>query len=249
MSSTLYSAGRLCNQIIRNICTSILAEKHDLNVVYSSYDLISKLGIYLYTKGKNKYNQIIKVSDDNYFNLLNENTNNMHYNIFTCSSFFQTEELTHLVYDYLNKDHNKKSIIESNPFKSRYSNNNDCFIHIRLGDKKQSNPGFEYYHKAISQLPSFDKLYIGTDSPEHSIIRKIIETYPSKVYILPYDEVETIQFGSTNKHIILSHGSFSAFIGWISFYSDVYYPSHSNDKWYGVGMFSIPTWRCISTPA
>ena len=248
MSSTVYSAGRLCNQIIRNISTSILAQKYDLNVVYSSYNLISKLGIKLFTQGKQKYNSTRKVTDDNYLTILNESTT-LNYNIDTCWSFFQTKEITHLIYNYLHKDDNKINIIYSNPFKTRYSNNNDCFIHIRLGDISHLNHGFEYYHKAISQLPSFDKLYIGTDSPEHSIIRKIIETYPSSAYVLPYGEVETIQFASTNKHIILSHGSFSAFIGWISFYSDVYYPSHSNDKWYGVGMFSIPTWNCISTPA
>jgi hypothetical protein len=173
----------------------------------------------------------------------------MEYNINTCYSFFQKKEIVHLIYDYLHQCDNKKSIIESNPFKKRYSNNNDCFVHIRLGDITHLNPGFKYYHEAISQLPSFDKLYIGTDSPNHSIIQKIIETYPSKVYILPYTEVETIQFASTNKHIILSHGSFSAFIGWISYYSNIYYPNHSSVNWYGEDMFSIPTWNCISTPA
>ena len=246
MSSTVYSAGRLCNQIIRNICTSILAEKYDLNVVYSSYNLISKLGIHLFTQGKNKYNETIKVTDENYLIILNE-YKNMHYNIDTCWSFFQTKEISHLLYDYLHDNNHKNSIIESNPFKNRYLNNNDCFVHVRLGDIAHLNPGFEYYNKAISQLPSFDKLYIGTDTPENPIIKQLVKSYPS-VYVLPYSEVETIQFASTNKYIILSHGSFSAFIGWISFYSQVYYPSHSNNEWYGKGMYTIPSWNCISTP-
>jgi hypothetical protein len=247
MSSTVYCSGRLCNQIIRNICTSILAKKNDLYVEYSSYDLITKLGIKLFTEGEKRYSQSIIVTDDNYLSILNQTTN-IDYNIYTSSTFFQTTEITHLLYNYLHDNYNKNSIIESNPFKSRYSNNNDCFIHIRLGDMEHLNPGFDYFNKAISQLPSFDKLYIGTDSPENPIIQKIVETYPSS-YVLPYGEVETIQFASTNKHIILSHGSFSAFIGWISFYSNVYYPSHSSNEWYGKGMFSIPSWNCVSTPS
>ena len=37
------------------------------------------------------------------------------------------------------------------------------------------------------------------------------------------DLLKIIQFGSTCKYVILSYGSFSAFIGYISFFSKVYY--------------------------
>ena len=40
--------GRLGNQIIRNIAMSLLAEKNDLHVTYSSHDLIIQLGINLF---------------------------------------------------------------------------------------------------------------------------------------------------------------------------------------------------------
>ena len=35
--------------------------------------------------------------------------------------------------------------------------------------------------------------------------------------------VNTILFGSTNKYVILSHGTFSGIIGYMSFYSKVYF--------------------------
>ena len=56
------------------------------------------------------------------------------------------------------------------------------------------------------------------------------------------DEIRTFQFGSTCKNIILSHGSFSAIIGYLAFYSNIYYPKYDeNKKWYG-DMFSINNW-------
>lgn len=54
MSKTTNCNGRLCNQIIRNLALSILAEKYDLYVEYSNYDNINnKLGIELFIGNKN----------------------------------------------------------------------------------------------------------------------------------------------------------------------------------------------------
>jgi len=44
------------------------------------------------------------------------------------------------------------------------------------------------------------------------------------------------------KNIILSHGSFSAVIGYLGFFSKIYYPEYDLNKiWYG-DMFSINNW-------
>ena len=60
--------------------------------------------------------------------------------------------------------------------------------------------------------------------------------------IIDFGEIHTFQFASTCKHIILSHGSFSAVIGYLSFFSDIYYPEYESNKiWYG-DMFSINNW-------
>ena len=57
----------------------------------------------------------------------------------------------------------KDLIIEKNPFKERYQNNNDVFMHVRLGDVPYYNPGLNYYLKALSTL-NFNKLYISSVS-------------------------------------------------------------------------------------
>jgi hypothetical protein len=77
------------------------------------------------------------------------------------------------------------------------------------------------------------------------MIKKIQQLYP-KCKILNCDEINTIHFGSTCKHIILSHGSFSAMIGYFSFFSNIYYPDYSiSDRWCG-DMFDVPGFQKVS---
>ena len=57
------------------------------------------------------------------------------------------------IHHYLNQDEIVNKIINNNLYKTRYGNNNDCFIHIRLGKSVEKwNPGFEYYDSVLSKL-------------------------------------------------------------------------------------------------
>jgi hypothetical protein len=229
--------GRLGNQIIRNLAVSILASKYNLSVDYSSKDLINKLGIDLYN-GSNVYKLTQNLNEANYFNIYN--CGNINYNLNANNAYFQSKDITNFLYNYLHTDLVKSNIIEKNPFKDRYNTNNDLFIHIRLTDVKQHNPGLNYYLNAIKSI-TFDNLYISTDEINHDIIKNILLIYPN-VKLIEYDEINTFQFASTCKHILLSHGSFSAIIGYLSFYSTIYYPEYDiNHMWYG-DIFSINNW-------
>jgi hypothetical protein len=238
MTSTTLHNGRLCNQIFRNIAVSIIAEKNNLYVNYANYNAIISLGIPLFV-GTIKYNNEIILNDENYFKILNSKiVNNLNAN----NNYFQTKEISNLIYNYLNI--HKLSIIKKNPFINRYNNNNDLFIHIRLDDAAHNNPGINYYLNTIKTI-NYTNLYIATDQSSHQIIKDVIDTY-SDATIINYNEIITIQFGSTCKHIILSHGSFSAIIGYLSFCSNVYYPKYEENKiWYG-DMFSINNWYKIT---
>jgi hypothetical protein len=233
--------GRLGNQIIRNLAVSLLAEKHNLKVDYFNKDVIKKLGIELFS-GNNSYNCIQYLTDDNYFTIYN--SYELNYNLNPNENFFQTKEITNFLYDYLHKDTIKSNIISNNPFKERYNKNNDLFIHVRLDDTAQFNPGIKYYTNAIKNI-FFDNLYISTDDKHNSIIIELLQLYPSS-QLINYDEITTFQFASTCKHIVLSHGSFSAIIGYLSFFSNIYYPEYEPDKmWYG-DTFSIDSWNKIN---
>lgn len=237
-SSITLPIGRLGNQIIRNLAVSLIAEKFNLHVIYCHHELISKLGISLFV-GTNKYINTYQLNNDNYFSILNskEHTSNVNPN----RAFFQTNEITNLIFKYLRKSDNNIHIINKNPYRERYKNNKDLFIHIRLTDAATSNPGLNYYLNTIKKI-KHDYIFIATDEVNHSIIKEIKKLYPNAI-ILDYDEINTIQFGSTCKNIILSNGSFSAVIGYLAFFSTVYYPTYPIKKeWWHGDMFSNKGW-------
>jgi len=237
--STSYCVGRFGNNLICNLASSIVAEKFDLYINYNNKDNFERLGIKLYS-GNKIHNNTILLKGDNYFDILN--SSHLNYNFDSTVDFLQTKEISHLLYYHIHTNL-KENIIYSNKYKERYCNNNDCFIHIRLGDVIFYSPGLEYYLKTLGQL-NFNNLYISSDTIDHEIIKGIIEKYPN-TQIINYDEVETIQFGSTCRHVILSHGTFSAIIGYLSFFSEVYYPQFHKEKiWHG-DVFSIEGWKEI----
>ncbi len=234
--------GRLCNQIIRNLCVSLIAKKHNLLVSYSEYDKITEMGLELFV-GKKFYNETKVLNDDNFFYILN--ACECHYNLEPNSNYFQTYEITNYLFNYLNETDVKNKIINKNPFKDRYNNNNDCFIHIRLTDASQHCPSCNYFINVIKSI-NFDKIYIASDDITNNIVKQLLDIFPS-IEIIDYNEVETIQFGSTCKNVILSHGTYSAMIGYLAFYSTIY--CRNIDKvhlWHG-DIFSINNCRWNKT--
>jgi hypothetical protein len=230
MSRTTPSNGRLCNQIFRNIAISVVAKKFELKVDYSSFQSFEILGINLYS-GKFQYENTEEITDDNYFKILNRDT--IDFNLNSDSNYFQTKEISHLIYNFLNNKENKQSITQSNLYKEKYNNNNDLFIHVRLGDVISKNPGFDYYKNAIEKVINKNgvvkNVFISSDSLEHDLVEKIINFIKINFKVesidkINKDEVHTIMFASTCKNIILSQGTFSAIIGYLSYYSKIYYP-------------------------
>ena len=223
-----YPIGRLGNQIIRNLAVSLIAMKHDLKVEYCNKELFERLGFTLFS-GKKLQSNIKKftLTYEDYFNIHN----------------FQTKEMCNVIFKHLRTNAVMSNIIYKNPFQQRYNANNDLFIHIRLTDVANENPGINYYLNAIKPI-QYDKLHISTDDKTHEIVLELFKLHPGAT-LVDADEITTFQFASTCKHVILSHGSFSAIIGYLSFFSNVYYPEYELNKiWYG-DMFSIDGWTKV----
>ena len=198
--------GRLGNQLIRNICFQMLIEK---------------LGIILF-KGKKKFDVIIQVTEENYKDIYNKK--NISCSLYT-DSYFQTTYFTDIVYNFLRRDNIKEKIIYCNPFKERYQNNKDIFIHFRLGDVTHYYLSMNYIETIIENL-DYNSIYISTDSPCHNSIINFKNKHDN-VKIYEDDEIKTFQFGSTCKYIILSQGTFSAVIGYLAFFSEkIFYPKN-----------------------
>lgn len=242
ITKTTANNGRLGIQIFRNLVVSLLAEKHNLMVEYSSQEIIEKLGIVLFS-GNNNYPQFQYLTDKNYFEIYT--CDQIQFNIDPNNHFFQTKTISRFLYNYLHSERVKSNIIQYNPFQERYHRNNDLFIHIRLTDVEQYNPGLHYYHKLIQQIDC-ENIIITTDDKYHNTVLRLLQYYP-KAKIFEYDEIITFQFGSTCKNIILSHGCFSAILGYLSFFSTVYYPKYEKNKMWCGDIFSIKNWISYAT--
>lgn len=238
MATQTLGNGRFCNQVFRNIAVSLIAEKCDLMVNYISCNDFDLLGIRLYKEGQKVYATTNCLTDQNYMEMYN-NPEQIVYNLNPNNDFFQTREISKLVYSYIYLQ--KETVISSNPFKLRYLTNNDVCIHIRLTDASHHNPGVNYYINVLTQI-TYDNIYIATDESNHLIVHGVLAQFPS-AKIVELDPIHTLQFASTCKHVILSHGSFSATIGYLSYYSNVHYPKYDpHHIWYG-DMFSIDGWN------
>lgn len=293
INSTLTNCyGRFANQFIRNICVSAIAKKYDLSFRYKHYDEITNImGIELYVNGKNTFDKTIEFKDEYFeeylFDETTETNDDEKHNICVDKIFLQTESTARYIKEqlYLNKD----NIIDANPFKEKYQNNNDIFIHIRLGDiittYNYVPQGFEKYlrntlNKAITKENNIwkDKMqnkkvknlhltkkmmynlmntkqkyqetespkwnvYIASDTLQHPICQNLIKDFQNICNVKTVNDtpIQTIQFASTCKHIILSNGTFSWLIGVLGFYSDVYFPT-IKIKWHG-DIFVFPDWN------
>ena len=209
--------------------------KFDLAVTYSYSDEIKRLGIPLYS-GKYTYDTYVIVDDDNFIYLLSA-VDTLQSNLYVPKAFFQTAQISPIIYKYLEYIRNHKFC----------NDNNEVFLHIRLGDTISCNPGFKYYDKVLSSL-AFTNGYIGSDSPEHEICQKLVEKYPT-LQILTTNAVDTILLGSSKKYIVLSHGTFSAMIGYISNCdSIIYYPEYdysNSTNAHSDKIFSEPSWNQV----
>lgn len=236
--STVKGPGRLCNAILRNLAMSILAEKYDLHTEYERYHAINnELGIKLFI-GNNKHTQTKVVHNSNFLEYY-KNDKPIFHNL-NLKDYFHTKDITTLSQMYLMS--NRDNIINKNPFKNQYNNNCHLFLHIRLTDAKNFNVGLQYYLSCIDTI-EHDKIYIGSDDFNHYIIKQIMIKYPNAI-LFKDTPIKTIQFSSTCKNIVLSHGSFSAVIGYLAFFSNVYYPD-CNPGWCPLGMFLDKKWNPV----
>lgn len=85
------------------------------------------------------------------------NLDTIDFNLCPNDNYFQTNEISQLIYNHLHNSENKISIMNSNLCINKY-NNNHIFIHVRLGDVINYNPGFSYFKNAIDKIINENKV-------------------------------------------------------------------------------------------
>jgi hypothetical protein len=236
--------GRFGNLFFLNLFLNFFSKKNDLLCNYKYFEKFSELGIELYI-GTKTYDTNLLVTEQNFLLLLKEDIYFQPSNIIIHNNiWFQKKEFCLYLQKHFNNKINKNKIILKNSFKERYNNNNDLFIHFRLGDVEENTIKlFECYNNLLKNI-SFENGYISSDSINSKHCEYFIKKYNLK--IINYDEIKTIMFGSTCNNIVLSGGTFSWLIGFFAFYSkNIYYPSYEN-PWFGNIFETNSKWICIN---
>lgn len=235
--STVNSEGRFGNHFFRNMYWHSLAERNDLNIEYSFQDMFLRLLGWKFYKGKRgrlATHPSTVVKDENMMKYMTDLLAGDE-QIETDRYFFgQTREFSQWM---------RKYFAENNLFPSAKVEPNTVFVHIRLGDMQQTNPGIEYYRNALNNV-DFTSGYIASDSPEHKTCVTLLEEFPSlRMVSDKIDEVDTLLLALTQEHAILSQGTFSWLIGFLSPEGtrDIHYPDMP-PSWHG-DIFVFDDWH------
>jgi hypothetical protein len=235
MLDTTGLGGRFGNRFFQNMVVNILSRKFNLPAKYEFLEEYSNLGIDLFCLGTQQYTDTLVVTEDNVNILMRVASIDVNL-ILDQEVYFQTPVIAGKIRCSLNIEKIKRY----NPYISRYNNNADLFVHVRIGDLENKNltPGIDYYEKILSSI-DFTNGYISTDTPNHPFVEHLIRKYSLQYFL--HNEIETIQFGSTCKYIVTAGGTFSWLIALLGFHSEVFYPKdHLN--WHG-DIYGFPDWK------
>ena len=235
MSSTVGTPGRFCNHLIRNLALHCIAQHNNLQTVYSYAEEMKRLGLDLFC-GTRRYRRrhVCSEADALAFSMCRTTiAKNINLQYVYC----QSPEFADKLYEMLRSEPFCSAIRAANPHAARYGTNTSVFVHVRLGDMSSLNPGYEYYASCLKAL-RFEDGYIASDSPEDPLCQRLIAEFGLKPYV--GDEVDTLQFGSTCAHCVLSNGTFSWMLGVLGTHTTVYYP-RPRRQWHG-DIFKMPGW-------
>jgi hypothetical protein len=228
MVSIIY-AGRLGNNFFQYAAAYIFAKKFNLTIITPPIYNIFNLPI---IQGNIYDNQVIDINDDNYLSLLkSDKIENAHYRFV---GFYQIKEF---ILEYHNEI---KSI-----FNLKYNDvdKNLVFITYRIGDilnTKNMLP-IEYYINALHSL-NCSGGFISSDTLNHPNVLMLANDFNLKLY--DNSPNETINFAKNFNNLILSEGTFSWWIGFLSNAKNIIYNERPR-FWHG-DIFVLPEWKVIN---
>ena len=218
---------RLGNHIFQNVGLALLAKKNNYKVYeYFSTEECKVLNFNFYSG--TKVNETYAYYNDEHLMPLLQYTNELDHGILY-EGYFQNLDF---IKTY-------KQDIKS-LFNLDKHENNDLFIHIRLDDAEHFNPGIDYYRECISKI-KYDKIFISSDSPTSNFVQTLVKEYNMSIY--EDTPINTINFGRKSNNIIMSNGTFSWWIAFLSNAKNIFYPSKN---WTGFHPFIyLPEWNGV----
>lgn len=202
MVSVNYKGG-LGNKLIQHLAALIFSIKHNLKLVSQS----SPFENFFLNKDEENGrvgNNIVIINDSNFINFFESNFIESNHYVF--DGFFQSKEFLQ-TYEYQIKE----------LLNIHYSKQNEnlVFLHYRIGDISDDRRmlPLEYFEEALSNI-NFNGGYISSDTIDHKFCKILITKY--NLTPIKMSPMETINFGKNFKNIVLSEGTFSWWIGFLS---------------------------------
>lgn len=225
MVSIVYS-GRLGNNLFQYVAAYIFAKKFNLKITSGVVENKFNLPVLV---GHSVNQNTIDVDDNNFMKLL------------------ESENIEEAHYRFIGYYQNKDFILKyANQIKSMFTLNfieqpkDSVFVAYRIGDingERQMLP-IEYYEDALNII-SPSNGFITSDTPEHPNVTQLANKFNLKIY--NNSPIETIDFAKNFNNLVLSEGSFSWWIGFLSKAENIYYNERPR-FWHG-DMFVLPEWK------
>jgi hypothetical protein len=231
---TIEYQGRLGNNIIQYLAGYIFAKKHNFKLSTPPSSYSGNFGGFFKFKefhGERVGDSLVVVNDENFLKLLeSDSLGNNHYHF---DGFFQTKQ-------FLEKY--KTDLLDI--FTLHYENtpHDFVFVHYRIGDiidDRRMLP-LEYYKEALDKIKPKGG-YISSENINHHFCTQLITEYK----LTPYqsDPLSTINFAKNFNNIILSEGTFSWLMGFLS-NSEKIYCNSRDYRW--CGDINMSNWNNLS---
>lgn len=223
--------GRLGNHLFQYAAACIFAKKFNLQIFNEppkiNFDVI-KIPCLNFQFNK----KTIEVNDENYMSLISlSEIEKINYKF---TGYFQLKNFI------LNNKDEIKSLFD---LKYDKNNNKEVFVSYRIGDIANIRAllPLEYYQECLIKL-NCNKGYITSDTPNHPNVKKLSQEFNLEIY--ENSPEETINFAKNFDNIVLSEGTFSWWIGFLSQANNIFYNERER-FWHG-DIFVFPEWKKLN---
>ena len=226
---TLTYNGRLGNNIIQYITAFLFAKKNNFflnckpKTNYGDFGEYFKLPI---SDGQIKGEEIVIVNDENYIKLFeSKNLEIKHYHF---EGFFQ---------DKIFLEKYRKELLSLFELNYQKKDTNQVFVHYRIGDiidDRRMLP-IEYFYESLDKINPIGG-YISSENLSHKFCIQLMKKY--NLVEFQSDPLSTLNFAKNFDNIVLSEGTFSWLIGFLSSGKNIFC-NERNYKWHGDINFSF----------
>lgn len=226
MSVSINYSGRLGNNLFQYAAAYIFAKKFNLNI--TSDVILTKFNLPIIC-GDSFSSRVIDVDDNNFMGLLKSDmVEPAHYRFV---GYYQLKEF---ILNYGDEIKSMFKLLPTHTFKD------GVFVAYRIGDIngiRQMLP-IEFYQEALRNIGTKNG-YITSDTPNHPNVVQLMNEFNLTIY--NNSDIETIDFAKNFDNLVLSEGSFSWWMGFLSNAKNIYYNERPR-FWHG-DIFVFPEWK------